>query len=61
MVNSSYMSVDVYGVSRKQTITKRHLQSTTGKLSFAASVIPEGAFLRRLIDLLSSVNACIIL
>ena len=53
-LNSYY--VDVYDVSQKRTITKRHLQSIIGKLSFAASVIPGRAFLRRLIDLLSSVK-----
>ena len=53
-LNSYY--VDVYDVSQKRTITRRHLYSIIGKLSIAASVIPGRAFIGRLIDLLSSVK-----
>ena len=49
--------IDIKDVSRKRTVTKKHLQSVIGKLSFAASVIPGRAFLRRLIDLLSAVKS----
>ena len=58
-LNSYY--IDVYDVSQKRTSTKRHLQSTIGKLSFAASVIPERAFLRRLLTYRRQLNARIIL
>ena len=49
--------IDIKDVSRKRTVTKKHLQSIIGKLSFAALVIPGRAFLRRLIDLLSAVKS----
>jgi hypothetical protein len=42
------------GVSRRQWITKNQLESIIGQLSFAATVVPARAFLRRLITKLST-------
>lgn len=49
-------SNDLDSVVNKRTITRRDLQSVIGKLSWAAAVVPARAFLRRLIDLLSTVH-----
>jgi len=49
-------SYDLSSVISKRSITKHDLQSLIGKLSWAASVVPARAFLRRIINLLSSVN-----
>ena len=43
---------DINTMRVKRTSKKRDLQSIIGKLSFASSVVPGRAFLRRLIDLL---------
>ncbi len=49
-------AIDVHTVLGLRTIRKRALQSIIGKLSFAATVVPARAFLRRLINLLSTAN-----
>lgn len=49
-------SNDLYSVMHTRSISKRDLQSLIGKLSWAAAVVPARAFLRRLIDLLSTVD-----
>lgn len=48
----SYMS-DLGVLLLEKQVTRQHLQSVIGKLSFAASVVPARAFLRRLIEKLS--------
>ena len=43
-------------VSDHKSITQKDLQSVVGKLSFAATVVPARAFLRRLINRINTVN-----
>jgi hypothetical protein len=49
-------SADIREVLAHNKIQKRDLESLIGKLSFAACVVPARPFLRRLIDLLSTVT-----
>ena len=47
---------EIQQISSRRSITKRQLQSTLGKLNFASCVVPCRPFLRRLINLLNTVE-----
>jgi hypothetical protein len=49
-------SADIEAAIKHNKLKKRELESLIGKLNFAASVIPARPFLRRLINLLNTVN-----
>lgn len=47
---------DIHTLLKHEKTTKRQLESLIGKLNFAASVVPARPFLRRLIDLVNTVE-----